>query len=91
MNKADEIFENFTAKTFPKLMNCNKPKIPKAHKSLSRLITLANTPRHIIFTLLKTEGEENISKAARERTYFYMLKTTYTIQQPLKNDIKAGE
>lgn len=30
MNKADEIFENFMAKGFPKLMNCNKPKIPKA-------------------------------------------------------------
>ena len=32
MNKADEIFEDFMAKTFPKLMKCNKPKIPKAQQ-----------------------------------------------------------
>lgn len=32
---------------------------------------LPDTPKHVIFKLLKTKDEENISKAARERIHFY--------------------
>lgn len=70
-------------------MKCNKPTISKAQQIPKQINYPSNAPRHIIVTLLKTEGEENISKAARERTYFYVLKMTDTIQQPLKSDIKA--
>ena len=63
----EKIFEEITAKNFPKMGKEIATQVQGTQKLPNRINPRRNTPRHILIKLMKIKHKEQILKAAREK------------------------